>query len=318
LIADPHWPEKAFKGESERIRLCIGCNQGCVERLAQEKEVRCLYNPEVGHEGELTPSSERKKVWIIGGGPGGMQAAVIAALRGHDVDLFEKEKELGGQSLLAATAPGKEEFVAVRKFLVNELDRVGVSIHLEEEMTPEKIMKRRPDAVIVATGSLPLIPEIPGINKNNVLTAWDVLKGKEVGEEVIVAGGGLVGVETALFLSKKGKNVVLIEMLDEIGKDAGPLNRVRLKEALAGTPIEVECNTELLSVDEKNVTVRGKGEQWNIPTDTVVLALGAETGNFLLHSLEGKVPELYGIGDCVTPRKMIDAIHEAYDVASKV
>ena len=318
LIADPHWPEKAFKGESERIRLCIGCNQGCVERLAQEKEVRCLYNPEVGHEYEFSLSSKRKKVWIIGGGPGGMEAALIASLRGHDVELFEKEKEIGGQSLLTATAPGKQEFFLIKDFLASELERLRVLIHVEEEVTVEKVLENIPDAVVVATGSLPLIPEIPGINKANVVTAWDVLRGKEVGEKVIVAGGGLVGVETALFLSKKGKKVVLIEMLDDIGRDAGPLNRARLKEALDGTGIEVKCKTELLRIEGKWVTVRGEEGEYDIPMETVVLALGAKAQDSLLHSLEGKVRELYGIGDCVTPRKMIDAIHEAYDVASKI
>jgi NADPH-dependent 2,4-dienoyl-CoA reductase/sulfur reductase-like enzyme len=247
-----------------------------------------------------------------------MEAALIASLRGHDVELFEKEKEIGGQSLLTATAPGKQEFFLIKDFLASELERLRVLIHVEEEVTVEKVLENIPDAVVVATGSLPLIPEIPGINKANVVTAWDVLRGKEVGEKVIVAGGGLVGVETALFLSKKWKKVVLIEMLDDIGRDAGPLNRARLKEALDGTGIEVKCKTELLRIGEKWVTVRGEAGEYDIPMETVVLALGAKAQDSLLHSLEGKVRELYGIGDCVTPRKMIDAIHEAYDVASKI
>lgn len=319
LIADPHWPEKAFRGELDRIRRCIGCNQGCQERLAQEKKITCLYNPEVGREGELiSPSQKKKKVWVIGGGPGGMEAAVTAALRGHDVELYEKGEELGGQSLLASIPPGKEEYSAVKDFLINELERLKVSLYLNEEVTTEKVVKGQPDAVILATGSLPLIPEIPGIKKKNVVTAWDVLRGKEVGKKVIVAGGGLVGVEIALFLSKNGKQVVLIEMLDEIGQDAGPFNRARLKEALEGTDIEVKCKTELLRISEKGVTVRGEMGEYNIPTETVILALGAKAENSLQYNLEGKVPELYAIGDCVTPRKMIEAIHEAYDVALKI
>jgi 2,4-dienoyl-CoA reductase-like NADH-dependent reductase (Old Yellow Enzyme family)/thioredoxin reductase len=318
LIADPFWPEKTLRGELEGIHRCIGCNQGCMERLMQEKEITCLYNPEVGREGQLFPSSVRKKVWVIGGGPGGMEAAAIATLRGHQVELFEKEGELGGQCVLAATPPGKEEFYAVKDFLIQELKRVKVVIHLNEEVTPQKVVKGGPDVVVLATGSLPLILEIPGIQRENVVTAWDVLRGKEVGEKVIVAGGGLVGIETALFLAKNAKKVVLVEMLDEVGRDAGPLNRTRLKEALAGTSIEVKCNTTLLSIHEKHVTVRGETGEYDVPVETVVLALGTKAQDSLRHKLEGKVPELYSIGDCVTPQKMIDAIHEAFNVALKI
>lgn len=318
LIADPHWPEKALKGETEWIRRCIGCYQGCLERLAQEKEVTCLYNPEVGREGELSSSPRRKRVWIIGGGPGGMEAAIVAATRGHDVELFEKEMELGGQSLLTATTLGKEEFLGVKDFLVNELSRQNVSVHLGTEITAMEVLQKKPDSVIVATGSLPLIPEIPGIGRDNVVTAWDVLKGKEIGEKVVVAGKGFMGVETALFLSKKGKRVVLIGMLDDIGQDVGPMNRIRLKDGLKGTGVETRCKTELLSVGEKSVRVRGENEEYEIPMDTVVLALGGRPLDSLLYGLEGKVDQLFGIGDCVAPRTMIEAIHEAYEVALKI
>lgn len=318
LIADPHWPEKALKGETERIRRCIGCYQGCLERLAQEMEVTCLYNPEVGREGELSFSPRRKRVWIIGGGPGGMEAAIVAATKGHDVELFEKEMELGGQSLLTATTPGKEEFLGVKDFLVNELSRQNVSVHLGMEITATEVLQKKPDSVIVATGSLPLIPGIPGIGKDNVVTAWDVLKGKEVGEKVVVAGRGYIGVETALFLSKKGKQVVLVEMLDDVGQDVGPMNRIRLKDGLKGMGVETRCKTELLSVGEESVTVRGENEEYEIPMDTVVLAAGRRPLDALLYGLEGKVDELFGVGDCVAPRTMIEAIHEAYEVALKI
>ncbi len=318
LIADPHWPNKALKGGVDKIRRCIGCNQGCMEQLVQEKTVTCLYNPEVGREGEISPATKKKKVWVIGGGPGGMEAAVIAASRGHSVELFEKEREVGGQCYLAETPPGKEEFSAVRDFLKKELGRQKVSIHSKEELTAEKVIQTKPDVVILATGSLPLIPKIPGIKGKNVVTAWDVLKGKKVGKEVVVVGGGLVGVETALFLSKKGKKVILIEMLEEIAQDAGPLNRARLKEELVGTNIEVKCKTKLMKIGNRGVTVQGEKGEYEISAETVILALGAKSQNSLLQKLEGKVMEVYSVGDCVSPRKMIDAIHEAYDVAVKI
>ncbi len=318
LIADPHWPNKALRGESDRIRRCIGCNQGCMERLVQERTVTCLYNPEAGREGEMIPASQKKNVWVIGGGAGGMEAAVIASSRGHTVELFERGEDLGGQCFLAERPPGKEEFSAVKDFLVKEMKREKVSIHLNDEVEAGKIIRSKPDVVILATGSLPVIPEIPGIRGKNVMTAWDVLKGKKVGEAVIVAGGGLVGVETALFLSKEGKKVTLIEMLEEIAQDAGPLNRARLKEELKETEIEVKCSTRLLRINEKGITVQGKKGEDDIPADTIVLALGAKSQDSLLRKIEGKVKEIYSVGDCVSPRKMIDAIHEGFEAALKI
>ena len=318
LIADPHWPEKALRGNADRIRRCIGCYQGCLERLAQERQVTCLYNPEVGREGELSPAPRRKKVWVIGGGPGGMEAAIVAATRGHEVELFEKESELGGLALLSALTPGKEEFREVTDFLVNELSRQNVSVHLGTEITAAEVLRKKPDSIIVATGSVPLIPDVPGIGKDNVVTAWEVLKGKEVGERVVVAGRGLVGAETALFLSKCGKKVVLIEMLDDIAQDAGPMNRFRVKDGLKQAGVETRCKTELSSIGAKWVSVRGENGECELPMDTVVLALGATPQNFLLGGLEGKVDELFAVGDCKAPRNMLEAIHEAYDVAAKI
>ena len=318
LIADPHWPEKAAKGEVERIRRCMGCNQGCMERLIKEGEVTCLHNPGVGREGEIRPLPEKKRVWIIGGGPGGMEAAVVAASRGHEVELHEKEDELGGQTRLAVLPPGKEEFQAVPDYLLNELKRLKVAVHLNEEMKAEKILRAQPDAVVLATGSLPLIPEIPGVNQENVVTAWDVLKGKKVGMKVALIGGGLVGLETALFLARQGRTVTLIEMADEIGGDVGPLNRARLKEALEDRAIEIRCRTRLQKIGNACITVHGESGEYEIPADTIVLAVGARSRNSLHPALVGKVRQLYSIGDCEAPRKMLEAIHEAYEIGMKI
>jgi 2,4-dienoyl-CoA reductase-like NADH-dependent reductase (Old Yellow Enzyme family)/thioredoxin reductase len=318
LIADPYWPKKAYRGDLKRIRRCIGCHEGCSERLAKENSITCIYNPEVGREGEFSSSTEKKKVWVIGGGPGGMEAATIVALRGHRVDLYEKKEELGGQSLLAAMPPGKEDFLSIREYLINELKRQKVTIHLKEEVTAEKVIRNQPDVVILATGCIPFIPKIPGIKGENVVTAWDVLEGREVGEKVTVIGGGLVGVETALYLARSGKQVVLIEMFDEINQDAGAFNRVCLKQALEKTKIEVKCRTELLRIGKKKVTVRDEKGEYDIPSDTIILALGAKAQDSLYPILKNKVPELYAVGDCVRPRRMLDAIHEAYEIALKI
>ena len=318
LIADPYWPEKAFKGETAKIRPCIACNQGCIERLSQEKVIRCFCNPEVGLEEELSLAAMKKKVVVVGGGPGGMEASIITASRGHAVELFEKEQDLGGQCDLVANAPGMQDFSILKDFWVRELDRLKVLIHLNKEVSAAEIVKIAPDVVILATGSIPFVPAIPGVDKKNVMTAWDVLGGREVGNKVAVVGGGFVGIETAIFLERKGKKVILIEKLEEVMQDAGPLNRARLKRELDGTEIEIKCKTELLAINDQKITVRGEERKYDIPVETVVLALGAKSRNTLQRNLEGKVPELYAVGDCVEARNMIEAIHEAYDVAADI
>jgi len=245
-----------------------------------------------------------------------MEAAIIATSRGHDVELYEKETKLGGQSFLVAKPPGMERFLDIMDFWLNELKRLGISIYLNRELTVEDILKRQPDVVILATGSIPFVPAIEGIEGRNVTNAWEVLEGKDVGKRVAVIGGGFVGLETALFLEKKGKEIVLVEKLDELMQDAGALNRARLKEEMDKIKIEVKCKTELLSVAAGKITVRSDSEKYDIPVDTVVLALGAKAVNPLQRELMGKVPELYAVGDCVEARNMIEAIHEAYDVAA--
>jgi len=318
LIADPYWPEKAYKGEIADIRPCIACNQGCIERLSQEKVIRCFCNPAVGLEEELSPAAKSRKVVVVGGGPGGMEAAIVAASRGHAVELFEKEKELGGQCALVANSPGMKDFTRLKDFWLRELDRLAVPIHLGKALSAAEIAQLSPDVVILATGSVPLVPAIPGADRENVITAWDALGGSETGQNVAVVGGGFVGIETAIFLERKGKQVVLIEKLDEVMKDAGPLNRARLRRELDETAIAVKCNTELSAIGERKITVRGGQGPYDIPVETVVLALGAKPRNMLQQDLAGKVPELYAVGDCVEARNMIEAIHEAYDVAAAI
>jgi 2,4-dienoyl-CoA reductase-like NADH-dependent reductase (Old Yellow Enzyme family)/thioredoxin reductase len=318
LIADPWWPNKAVTGKKDEIRRCLSCNQGCMEQLIQEKTITCLYNPEVGREGELQPASRKKVVWVVGGGPAGMETAIISARRGHQVEIFEREGRLGGQIDLAATPPGKQDFTAVRDFMTGEIKRLGIPVHLNEEVGIEKLLQGRPDAVVVATGALPFIPEIPGIYGSNVITAWDVLRGKETGETVVVTGGGLVGIETALFLTQKGKKVILIEMLDNIGTDAGHLNRFRLQEEIEATTAEIRCKTRLIEIEEQGVRVERETGRYLIPCETVVLAIGVRPNDGPLYALKGTGLETYRVGDCAGRGNMLEAVRDAYEVASTI
>ncbi len=317
LIADPNWPQKALNGEPESIRRCIGCNQGCMEQLVQEQKVTCLYNPEVMGPTEPTPPGIRKKVMVVGGGPAGMQAAVVAARRGHTVVLFEKEKRLGGQIPLAAAVPGKDEFAAVGEFLNKELAKLDVSVQLNVTVTVDTVKKVHPDIVILATGSVPSTPDCLAPDRTNIVTARQVLEGRPVGKRVAVIGGGLVGCETALFLKAQGKKVELIEMLERVAVDAGPLNRARILDELAAADIHPRCETRLTDFSESGELVCQAADAYELNVDTVVLATGAIPQETLRRELEG-LYTVYPVGDCQTPRDMLAAIHEAYNIAMQI
>ncbi|MGB2854885.1 MAG: FAD-dependent oxidoreductase, partial [Dehalococcoidia bacterium] len=212
LIADPYWPEKAATGRTEDITPCISCN-ACFETGFAGLGLRCSVNAFAGREAELTiePAARVKKVMVAGGGPAAMEAARVAAVRGHEVTLYEKQNELGGQLIVAAMPPYKQELALLSRYLTHQLEKGTVQVKTGVEVTPELVEVERPDAVIIATGSVHLIPEIPGMSTSKVVTAVDVLSGGvDTGERVVVIGGELVGCETADFLSQQGKKVTVV------------------------------------------------------------------------------------------------------------
>lgn len=319
LIADPHWPDKTLHGRRGEVRCCVGCNQGCYEYLAQERSMSCLYNPEVGMETDpVKPAPLKKKVWVVGGGPGGMEAARVAALRGHTVTLFEKEDRLGGQVFLAAVPPGKGELNYVKEFLASEIRRLKVEIRLGEEVSPGMVSEGSPEVLILATGSVPLIPGLEGVLQDNVVSARDVLAGREVGRKAVIIGGGLVGIETALFLADQGREVVLVEMLEDIASDAGPLNRVRLKEEIKKQSVQVRKNTSFAGIEENRIKLRSAGGVEEITADTLILAVGSVSDEKLYQALQEREElyrgELYRLGDCALPRNLLEAVHEGHQV----
>jgi NADPH-dependent 2,4-dienoyl-CoA reductase/sulfur reductase-like enzyme len=325
LIADPHWAKKAKEGREEDIRKCISCNIGCIGgHVFNDLYMRCTVNPVVGHErlegwAVLKPATKKKTVMIAGGGPGGMEAARIAALRGHDVTLYEKEGELYGQLRIAALAPGKDKLNFIKEYYSSQLPKAGVKIELNNRVDEELVRKIDPDVLIIATGAEPLIPDIPGISGNNVLVAWEVLQGKAKvpGNRVAIAGGGLVGCETALFMAEQGKKVTIIEMLEELAMDMEPITRFDLlSNLLPKAGVQSLTRRVISQISKEGVTVLDPFQRKTfVEAENVINALGAKQVETLAEKVKEIVPEVYVIGDSQEPRRIINATFEGASVA---
>jgi 2,4-dienoyl-CoA reductase (NADPH2) len=321
LLADPELPIKAKEERFDEIRICVACNQGCLDRVFGGQPITCLVNPTVGREAEFRnlKAERRKKVVIVGGGPGGCMAAELLAKKGHEVVLFERTNMLGGQLNIAAKSPLAYEFAEVGKYFMNILPKLGVKIYYNIEADVSKVLAEKPDVVIVAVGASPLIPPIPGVE--SAVTAFDVLMNKvEVGKRVVVIGGGGVGCNTAAKLADEGKDVTLVEMLPKIGQDIGITTRWTVLLYLRERGVKILTNKRAVEIKRGALVIEDvqSGERDEIPCDTVILAVGTKPNDGLYDELVGKVPEVCKIGDCAKPRKAIDATHEAADLALKI
>lgn len=320
LIADPYLPRKAKEGRLEDIRMCGACCN-CWDRLVKGEPIDCTVNARVGREDRypIPRAGKSKKVFVIGGGPGGMEAARVAARRGHQVRLFEKKDKLGGQLLHATLPPYKDEWNNLIRYLSTQLKKLGVDIRLNQACTKETIDKAKPDAVIVATGATPIIPDIPGTNGRNVATALEVLDGsKEVGQNVIVVGGGAIGCETAEYLHRKGKRVTILEMTDRIGKDISEWNRWVVIDRLSAG-VRLETHVKLEEIREKGVKATRAGTQAEFfEADSVVLAVGMKPVDRLADELKGMVKSLHVVGDCARLGKVRDAIAAGFQAALEI
>ncbi len=344
LIADPHLPEKARREKEEDIVHCIACAQGCFDHLFQLKHVECLCNPKAGHELELAAGKETqsKTVMVVGGGAAGMSAALAAHERGHEVTLFESGDRLGGQLFLAAAPPGRAEFSCLAKDLARQVTLAGIPVVLNQEVDADFINSQAPDAVILATGALPLNPPIPGSDLPIVVQAWDVLLGKaRVGRRVAIIGGGAVGVETSLFLAEKGtlsaegvkfllvngaedpeslykmatqgtKQVTLVEMLDKVGKDIGKSTRWGMMQELSRIGVTTMTQATVVGITETGIDVEKDGRKESIPADTVVMAAGSRSYNPLQEAVEKLGIDCQVIGDAGKVGLAFDAVHQGY------
>jgi len=322
LLADPEWPLKVREGRLEDIRPCIGDMEGCISGTGPDRYTSCSLNPQTGNEREyaLTPATTRRSVLVIGGGPGGMEAARVAARRGNRVVLWEKSDRLGG-TLIPASAPEfKKDIRRLIDYLSAQLSREGVEVELGREAALEMVQQANPDVVIVATGGVPVVPPIPGVQQERVCTAVDVLLGRrEAAGSVVVVGGGMVGCETAAHLAGEGRAVTVIEMMPRlVPEGASFIAKMGLVNLLRESGVTVLTGTKLLEINGGGAVVASGGESSVLEADTVILAVGFRPVSSLLEALEGKVPELHGVGDCVRPGKILDAVWGAFHVARKI
>ena len=321
LIADPDLPMKAASGRVDEIRPCIGCLRCIDNQTVKGKGIMCSVNAAAGkeRESEIKPAGRSKKVLVVGGGPAGMEAAITAALRGHQVTLYEKQARLGGQLLEAVIPPHKDNLPPFVEYLTSQMTKRGVDVRLGVEATVELISAAKPDAVVLAAGVNPSVPRIPGIDRANVITAKQVLNGAKVGDAVAVIGGGLVGCETAEYLAKQRKKVTIVEMLDEVAGVMPLALRKLLLARLAYMKVTVLTGVKCQELTEGGLLIiTREGQEKTIAADSVVLAAGGRPNTALLADLKRTVPAVHLAGDCVEPRGIAEAVADGRSVGLAV
>jgi 2,4-dienoyl-CoA reductase (NADPH2) len=351
LITDPDLPRKVRDGRLSEIIPCISCNQGCFDAIFSATPVSCILNPRAGNEAiySVKRVESPKKIMVAGGGPAGMEFAIIAGERGHRVTLYEKESSLGGQINLAKMPPGKREFQKIIDSMKARMEKWGVRVVLGTALTREIVAEQSPDALVVASGARPMNLDVPGVDKPHVIDAWDVLSEKawKIGRDVVVVGGSATGCETAYFIASMdipdpdiysfimfhtaedpkfatsllrttSRQVTVIDMVPRLAANVGRTSRWSLTKSLKLLGIDLRPSTKLIEIRDDSVLVEtAKGEE-TIPADTVVMAVGASSINDFAGNLKEIGCDVITIGDAKEPRKITEAVREGFEEALKI
>jgi 2,4-dienoyl-CoA reductase (NADPH2) len=350
LIADPEWPRKALEGRVNEIRPCIGCSQGCTDQIFSGRAVFCVGNARAGFEGQrqLSKTDNPKKVMIVGAGAGGLEAAVTAAMRGHQVEIYEKDSDIGGQLWIAGAPPHKQEILEFIRYYRAQIDKHQIPLHLNTAVDSEVIKKQDPDYIILAEGAQPLLPQIDGYDDPCVYSAWQVLKSNPVlGKSVAVIGGGSVGLETAVFIAAKGtitpetlhflftyeaasperlrelmfqgsSNVTVFEMLPRIGQDVGKSTRWILFDNLKRYKISVKTGAKVTSIRDGIVKFQKDGREEQRQFDNVILASGSQSVAGMSAQVKKMGYPFAAVGDGVRVGKLNEAIHGGFLAAINI
>jgi len=324
-LADPEFCNKAREGRVDDIVKCVGCNQGCYDGFVSPDmpHITCLRNPALGKEAEyaLAKADKPRKVLIAGGGVAGLEAALTLKRRGHNPILCEASDSLGGQFRLAGMAPRKSEMKDAAIAMGEMAKRENIDIRLSTPVTPELINKIEPDEVIIAIGSEPIKPNIPGIDLPHVTNSHDILAGNSSASgNIVVIGGGLVGLEVAEYLAEKNNSITVVEMLDEVAKDLGYLRKICVLESMYMSGIKSITNAKCVEIKENTVVIEKGNELEEIPCDSVVIAVGAKsrTSEALAAYCKEKNIPYHIIGDAVSARRALNATAEAAQVARAI
>lgn len=320
-LADSEWANKVKENRIEDIVPCIGCNE-CMFSILSGEPVSCGVNPLCGREGEeIEEAVVKKSVLIIGAGPGGIEAAITSAKRGHKVTIWEKGSRIGG-NLIPASAPDfKGDLKRLIKYYDNQIEKLNIEVVFNKNVSKHDILSENPDVLVISTGSKAIVPNIHGNHGANVYLATEILVDDTVlGENIVVAGGGFVGCETAVHLSRKGKKVTLVEMKDNILSEPMALNNLlALKSMLASGDIEIKSSTKLTEVkDDKVILTNSNGEPEEIQCDSLVLALGFRALNDIDEEVYSAIKDIKIIGDASSPRRIKHAVAEGFEVAINI
>ncbi|MBI3949772.1 MAG: FAD-dependent oxidoreductase [Acidobacteria bacterium] len=322
LIADPEWAQKIIEDRVGDIRPCISCNY-CVDFVSRALDAKCTVNAELGEEltFQILPALHRKRIVVVGSGPAGLEASRVAASRGHEVLLFEKETRLGGKLHLSAAAPSKREVNRFTDYLVRQIHKHRVKVELGVSLTRDELLGLEPDVIVLATGSVPSVPPIVGVNRPNVAVAEDVLLDRvQVGHKVVIVGGGGTGCDVAEYLMDRGREIVILEMLSQIGKGVEAITRRWMYYEFKKAGIQMLTKHMIARIEDSRAVYTDEHDREGyFECDAVVIAMGYRPSDDLAFCEEEGFPiQAYRIGDCVRPGTILDAVAQGAHLAAKL